>query len=604
MTTGFMMGFPNTSSGVVQKTDGGILYDPNQGNIYGLAQNSADGLNGWRKWDAWPNGDELRARNLADLANGVTVYPVHCLLGYQNLIVMSGGTANSQALFGFTKDDLSYAGTFGVTSASLANSDSGRILAAKQVVSFLDAKGRDCVVATPIRNGSFTGGAEINCITWGSKTNRRSVVTENHAVLGSIPDGTGRNAWAIGYNLGTDPMTLYRIGPTLGGNGIQATVGTVAVTDIDPTWTNIDGIYGIAVDQVDGHLVCGFATDDTVTHRAYLVKLNSATGAVMWAAPVGNGLNYPLNQGDLARSTIKNSKLYYIGATGQQFYTINTTDGTADTSVVLDSGGLASLYGSQISEDVSGSVVWYGSWSEGDLHPAYLGTYCLTDGHHSGSQMVWRFWPAPSGFVTPVYGPQVTSRKRAWSYVLDGHTFYVLDLGAQGTFVYDQSTNQWSKFITEGYLNWNFASGCMWGQRIVAGDLLTTDIWEMNPSALFDNGATEIVHVVTGSVATRSRTYHSVDSFRLACSVGQVLDPNGASVTLSFSDDQGETWTTMDTIPIPEGNITQEIAWLSLGAFSAPGRIFKITDSGGFLRIEGADAGIDGVDPVTADSGR
>jgi len=145
----------------------------------------------------------------------------------------------------------------------------------------------------------------------------------------------------------------------------------------------------------------------------------------------------------------------------------------------------------------------------------------------------------------------------------------------------------------------------MWGTRIVAGDLLTTDIWEMNPGALFDNGATEIVHVVTGGVATRSRTYHSVDSFRLACSVGQVLDENGASVTLSFSDDQGETWTTMDTITTVEGAFAQEIAWLSLGAFSAPGRIFKITDTGSFLRIEGADAGIDGFDEQPpASSGR
>src|SRR6185437_14149962 len=110
-----------------------------------------------------------------------------------------------------------------------ANSTNDRILASKSCVAFLDSKGCDVVVATPIRSGSFTGGAEINCVSWGSKQNRKSNVTENHAVLGSIPDGSGRNAWALGYNLGTDPMTLYRIGPTLGGNGIQAAVGTLTV---------------------------------------------------------------------------------------------------------------------------------------------------------------------------------------------------------------------------------------------------------------------------------------------------------------------------------------------------------------------------------------
>jgi hypothetical protein len=178
-----------------------------------------------------------------------------------------------------------------------------------------------------------------------------------------------------------------------------------------------------------------------------------------------------------------------------------------------------------------------------------------------------------------------------------------MDLGREGTFLYDQTTGQWTQFITTGYVAWNFANGTMWGQRIVAGDLLTTDVWEMNPSALFDNGAKEIVHVVTGGVVTRNRTYHSVDSFFLACSAGQVLDQTTANVTLSFSDDQGQTWITMDTKTLTAGSFSQEIAWHSLGSFAAPGRIFKITDSGGFLRIEGADAGIDGFDPATGDQG-
>ena len=199
---------------------------------------------------------------------------------------------------------------------------------------------------------------------------------------------------------------------------------------------------------------------------------------------------------------------------------------------------------------MSGSVIWYGGWTEVTTHPVYLGNYCLTQGIHSGTQMVWRFWPALDGFTAPSYGPPINSRKRAWSCELDGHTFYVMDIGAQGTFVYDTMTGQWAQFITRGYLNLTFSNGTMWGQRIVAGNLLTTDLWEMNPSALFDNGAAEITHVVTGGVATRSRIYHSVDSFRLACSMGQILDPNGATVTLSFSDDQGQPWVTMDTIAL------------------------------------------------------
>lgn len=597
MTTGFIMGYPNTSSGVVQQTDGGILYDPNQGNIYGVAITGTT-LNGIRKWDVYPNGNELRARNVGDLGGTGVVYSVHCLANYSKQIVMSNGISNSASLNGYDMGDMSYKGSFGVNNSSLSNSTTDRILASRMVVAFTDNHGRDVIVATPIVSGSGTGGAEINCVSWGSKQNSKNNITENFAVLGSIPDGSGSNAWALGYSLGTVTMHLYRIGPGFGGNGVQATIGALTVAQIDATWTNVTQLAGIVVDQKDGNLILGFQTTDVVTNQSYILKLNSTTAAVMWKIPVGTGLNFPIDQSGMARSLVKNGKYYYIGAAGGQLYIIDTIAGTADTSIILSSGGTDVTHGQQLSEDVSGSVIWYGGWSDVNLHPAYLGTYCLTQGHTSGSQMVWRFWPAVPAFVAPVRGDQVFSRKRAWSFTLDGHTFYVLDMGQQGCFVYDNTTGQWCKFVTQGYVSWNFANGCMWGQRIVAGDMLSTDVWEMNPGSLFDNGATEIIHVVTGGVATRSRVYHSVDAFRLSCSMGQVTDVLGASVTLLFSDDQGQTWVTMDTISLPEGNFNQEIAWLSLGAFSAPGRIFKITDSGGFLRIEGADAGIDGFDNI------
>lgn len=602
MTTGFLMGYPNTSAASVGVTDGGLIYTSCPGMIYGTNITATGGPKGIRKWDAWPNGLELRARSAADLGN-VNLYFPNTTLSYAQQIIVGHGAANSDAISAYDMMDLSFTSSFGVVSSSLSPSDQFRMLAPNQLCAFLDAKGRDVVMATPIRSGAFTNGVELNCIAWGAKVNTRFNGTENAAVIGSIPDGSGREAFALGYNLGAAAMTLYHIGPKPTALGIT-TVATIHVTDIDPTWTNVQAVYGITVDQTDGNLIMGFSTTDAVTHRGRLVKFNKTTGAVIWSAAVaGNpgGINYDV--ADMTKNVVKFGLLYYLGTNNNELYTINTATG-ASTVMTLDSGGLDATHGHQISEDVSDSVIWYGGWSEVTLHPAYLGNYCITQGIHSGAQMVWRYWPAPTGALpTPEMCPQVGSRKRAWSFELDGHTFYVMDLGQQGTFIYDQSTGQWAQFVTQGYTAWNFANGCMWGQRIVAGDLQTTDIWEMNPGSLFDNGATEIIHVVTGGVATRNRIYHSVDSFRLSCSFGQILDHNGATVTLSFSDDAGATWITMDTIAVVEGNTSQEIAWNSLGAFAAPGRIFKITDTGGFLRIEGADAGIDGFDPTPADQG-
>lgn len=598
MTTGVLMGFPQTSSGTVGDTTIGFVADSRFGNVYGVSGGPA----GIRKWDAYPNGLELAARNLSALGVG-GLYFYNTVTYNSQQLVISSGASNSGQLYGFALSDLAFGGQFGVISASLANSSALRILSPQQLCSFVDSHGRDVVVACSLRNGSFTGGKEINCIGWPGGSNTPTYCVENSAVIGSVADGSATEAWAFGYATGATGGHLYRIGPALGGFGIVATVGgSLLPATIDPTWTNITGVAGITVDQTDGNLIMGFYTTDSVANQARLVKLNKTTGAKMWSTAVGgSSSNIQYDAVDMAKNVVKNGTLYYLAASGI-LWTINTITG-AGTSATLDTLAMQGIGGHQMSEDVSGSIYVYGTWSELGTHPAYFGNYCFTLGNHAGTNIGWRYWPGNTNPPPqPAFSVPATSRKRAWSYVLDGHTFYVLDMGREGTFVYDTITSQWAQFITTGYLNWNFANGCMWGQRIVAGDLITTDMWEMNPSSLFDNGATSIVHIVTGGVVTRSRVFHSVDSFNLACSIGQSQSASG-TVLLSFSDDQGKTWTDMNTITLTQGDFGGEIAWNGLGSFESPGRIFRVTDTGGFLRIDGADAGIDGFDAENAAPG-
>lgn len=595
--TGSLMGFPQTSIGVVGNTDQGFLYEGYFGNLYGVAQ-SPKGL---RRWDAWPNGKELIARDTASLST-TNLYQGSTVCLRTNELVINSGASNSAILTGFSLGDLSATSSFGIVSGSIAPSTNLRILAPADMCCFTDPVGQPIILANTIISSN-----ELNQVGWGTKKNTRTTITEGKAVIGAQPDGLGTNAWAIGT--GTNSFTLYKV--VAGGNIVIGSPNW-GPTFIDPTWSNVTGVKGVSVDQTDGNPIAGFETTDVVTNKAYLVKFNGVTGAVMWKVAVGTGIAY--GSPDMAKNVIKNGRLYYLRNSNGLLYIIDTIAGTATTQV-FSNFFQPTLAIHQMSEDVSqvttagvvtgsGSVMWYGDWSEGATHPNYLGTFCLVQGNHSGTNMGWRYWPDGTPNPEPAYAEAVYSRKRAWSFVLDGHTFYVLDLGSQGTWAYDKSTNQWAQFITKGYAQWNFANGCMWGQRIVAGDMLTTDVWEMQPGALFDNGAKEITHVVTGGVATRNRIYHSVDSFFLACSVGQLQDAGAAAkVTLSFSDDQGKTWTSMDTYTLTQGDFSGEIAWRSLGSFAAPGRIFKITDTGGFLRIDGADAGIDGFDAATADPG-
>lgn len=195
--------------------------------------------------------------------------------------------------------------------------------------------------------------------------------------------------------------------------------------------------------------------------------------------------------------------------------------------------------------------------------------------------------------------PGAENRTRAWVFTLDGHLFYVLDLGQEGTYVFDQSTSQWSQFRTEGFLGWNMKVGTTWEQpnRVVAGDTQYGEVWEMSPTDLLDEEFRPIEHIATGGISTRSRTGFSVDSLRVTGSFGALQDDeNGVVTKMKFSDDAGKTWSEEYSVTLPAEDWDGEIAYRSLGTFAAPGRVFSFSDLGGMLRIDGADLFIDDFD--------
>jgi hypothetical protein len=205
-------------------------------------------------------------------------------------------------------------------------------------------------------------------------------------------------------------------------------------------------------------------------------------------------------------------------------------------------------------------------------------------------------------FAEIVYWTGVPSQKRnrCWTFVLDGHTFYVLDLGPQGTWLYDVDTKQWCKWITDGYGQWNMVNGTMWNtSRIVGCDVIYGNVWELVPSAVKDEGWRDLNHLVTGGISTRSRVFLSCDSLRVTGSAGIVDETAGATFSMRFSDDQGQTWSAYNTITLQTANFSQEMAWRSLGSFMAPGRLFEFSDVGGIIRIDGVDVFINGFDDET-----
>lgn len=604
-TTSAIMAFNPVSTEVenIETTRYGPLVDHIYGNLYQWALGSTASASGIRIFDSWRNGGvETRARNLQDMGGQITpvvstALPWAMLYNLQAVAFNSGG-GNSSTISVVRARNMDLLSVFGVGSSSLSPSGGNRMLAPDQMRAISNGRGKDFLVCTTIIASN-----EVVLVDPVAKQCTIAItMTEGNGIIGAPPDGSGNAAFILGKpSTRTAARTLYSI--TLNGpNGLTgiatATLGTFLYSQVDATWTGIDLMAGMAIDQTDGNPIVAVGTNDVVASPFYLLKLNKTNGAILWklAMPTFGFDNIGMNQ-----ALIKNGIFYYYTGTSVSYpnpniLQINTVTGAIINTYSFANGNTDSLHPSQVSEDVANSLYFYGSWGAGSVTPNYVGNYMGVLGNHTFSSFMARYFPntpnpAP---VSPIAG---SPRQRAWSFTLDGHTFYALDLGTEGTLLFDTNTQQWCKFITQGYTNWNFRNGWQWGQRVVAGDTDSTQLYEQNPgSSLKDGNSIDIQHVVTGGLVKRDRVFSSVESLRLAMSAGLLDDTTSATVTLAFSDDGGNTWTTMDTYTLTESDFSAEIEWPSLGAFAAPGRIFSIVDVGGFLSISGCDAMLDNFD--------
>ncbi len=184
-------------------------------------------------------------------------------------------------------------------------------------------------------------------------------------------------------------------------------------------------------------------------------------------------------------------------------------------------------------------------------------------------------------------GALSTQSLPAWTFVMDGHRFYVLSLGPEGDWAYDFTTREWCQLQSQGFPGMNFTRGVMWGLYVVGGDVLYPYLYELDPTEPLDEGWRPVQHMVTGGVPTRTRSVIGVANFTVTASVG--LDSSESQpISLAFSDDNGFTWSPEFDEPLTDTS-TQMLIWNSLGSFAAPGRIFRITDYSGPIRLDGAD---------------
>ena len=176
---------------------------------------------------------------------------------------------------------------------------------------------------------------------------------------------------------------------------------------------------------------------------------------------------------------------------------------------------------------------------------------------------------------------------RAWVFGIPGHSFYVLNLGSEGTWAYDIATGAPLEWKSHFRNNWRAVLGSgVWGGDVLAGDSEDGTIWILNDQDADDNG-TQIEQIVTAGMPVNGRPTNTNVSFD--CAVGQVAIGDTAQVRLEFSDDQGRTW--QDEGPCSlgvEGAYLTRARWDRLGSMQPPARIFRMTTTSRVrMRIEG-----------------
>lgn len=196
-------------------------------------------------------------------------------------------------------------------------------------------------------------------------------------------------------------------------------------------------------------------------------------------------------------------------------------------------------------------------------------------------------------------GAPDTENQRAWTFDFDGHTFYVLDLGTAGALVYDITTKSWSNWDTGGYDgHFNMKNGFHWrdGKMVVGGGLLDGLLVRLEEDSFVDEDFRAVAYEINGVIFSTTERFLRQYNLRLVGSPGRRgIDDNvdPPTLTMTYSDDNGATWSTARTVTLTN-DTNQRIEFRSLGAFRQPGRIFRLSDSGGIKFVAYVMADVEG----------
>ena len=143
-------------------------------------------------------------------------------------------------------------------------------------------------------------------------------------------------------------------------------------------------------------------------------------------------------------------------------------------------------------------------------------------------------------------------------------------------------------------INWlgGRVNASVYGSDILVGDDANGALYFLDPEGKDDDDAVEgsaVARPFTRQVQTQT-TYNSGYK-SIPCYGFQAFGSTGKAgsdetINLQVSDNRGSTYDDMGDITVPDTEYSFRLSWKSLGSIQAPGRLFRITDTGALQRIE------------------
>lgn len=164
----------------------------------------------------------------------------------------------------------------------------------------------------------------------------------------------------------------------------------------------------------------------------------------------------------------------------------------------------------------------------------------------------------------------------AWGFAWQGHVFYCITIGDQGTFVYDLTTDRWAKWLTYGQNRWLPGLGAIgWDNFPLAGDTVTGSIYSLSGSKFTDDGLAIVAYLTFGQPLSGQRPTFSSLTIEMvtgyATETGQGSNP---IIQVRFSRDGGIVYGPWRQASLGlQGEYNKRVRFNRIGQFKPPGII-------------------------------